>query len=157
MTANAKTKAPRQTRNAAVTDLPKLLLEGLPHAVVLLGDRSQIVYANPAAEQFFGLSYAVLRRQKITDLVTFGCPLLGLVDQVRRTESSVNEYGVEIVLPRTETSHLVDIFGGPLYGTEPYVMLLLQQRSMAQMIERLPFYPAQKAEAAELRRRGRLS
>jgi two-component system nitrogen regulation sensor histidine kinase GlnL len=114
----------------------KRLLEGLPHAVIVLDPNNKIDFANPAAEQFFSLSDTVLRRQKITDLVTFGCPLLGLVEQVRRTEASVNEYGVEVVLPRSEINHLVDVFGGSLPEDSNCVMLLLQQRSMAQMIER---------------------
>lgn len=117
-------------------EMHKLLLEGLPHAVVMLAATNKIEYANPAAEQFFGLSQAVLLRQKICKLVTFGCPLLGLIEQVRRTASSVNEYGVEILLPRSETTHLVDIYGSQLHDEQGSVMLLLQQRSMAQMIER---------------------
>lgn len=126
-----------QTQLAPPTSgVPELLFESLPHALVLLDETDSIAFANPAAEQFFGLSRAVLRRQTISDLVTFGCPLLGLIEQVRRTASSVNEYGVEIVLPRSEANHLVDIYGGPLQGMPGRVMLLLQQRSMAQMIER---------------------
>jgi two-component system nitrogen regulation sensor histidine kinase GlnL len=104
--------------------------------VVLLCEDNRVSYANPAAESFFGLSLAVLRRQEISDLVTFGCPLLSLIDQVRRSGASVNEYGVEVVIPRTEANHLVDVFGGTLPDDRGCVMLLLQQRSMAQMIER---------------------
>ncbi len=112
------------------------LLESLPHAVILLDADDKIAFANPSAEQFFGVSNAVLRRQKISDLVTFGCPLLSLIAQTRRTQASVNEYGVEVVLPRAEATHLVDVFGGPMPDDPNGVMLLMQQRSMAQMIER---------------------
>ena len=121
---------------APLQDIHRSLLEAVPHAVVLLGPDNSVFYANPAAESFFGLSLAVLKRQKVSDLVTFGCPLLSLIDQVRRSEASVNEYGVEVVIPRTEANHLVDVFGGPLPDGSGCVMLLLQQRSMAQMIER---------------------
>lgn len=114
----------------------KLLLESLPHAVVLLDANDRIDFANPSAEQFFGMSDAVLRRQQMSELMTFGCPLLSLIEQIRRTNASVNEYGVEVVLPRTETTHLVDIFGSPMPDDESGVMLLMQRRSMAQMIER---------------------
>lgn len=120
----------------SMSHIHRSLLEALPHAVVLLGADDRVSYANPAAESLFGLSLAVLRRQKVSDLVTFGCPLLSLIDQVRRSEASVNEYGVEIIIPRTEANHLIDVFGGPLPGDCDCVMLLLQQRSMAQMIER---------------------
>ncbi len=119
-----------------LNDIHRSLLEALPHAVVLLCEDNRVSYANPAAESFFGLSLAVLRRQEISDLVTFGCPLLSLIDQVRHSGASVNEYGVEVVIPRTEANHLVDVFGGTLPDDRGCVMLLLQQRSMAQMIER---------------------
>lgn len=128
-------KAPALESNNPA-QMHKLLLEGLPHAVILLDVEDKVVFANPAAEQFFGISHAVLRRLKISELVTFGCPLLGLIEQVRRTQTTVNEYGVEVVLPRSEETQLVDVFGGTLMDEQSHVMLLLQQRSMAQMIER---------------------
>lgn len=131
---NSVSADPAQER--FVAGLPSLVLDSLPHAVILVDGEGRIRFSNPAAEQFFGLSDAVLRRQKLSDLVTFGCPLLSLTDQVRRTFASVNEYGVEVVLPRVETTYLVDVFGGPLLEHRDHVMLLLQQRSMAQMIER---------------------
>ena len=134
MTKNLRSTPTPPERSAA--EMHALLLESLPHAVILLDDGDKIAFANPSAEQFFGISDAVLRRQKISDLVTFGCPLLSLIEQIRRTQASVNEYGVEVVLPRTETTHLVDVFGGPLPDERDCVMLLMQQRSMAQMIER---------------------
>jgi two-component system nitrogen regulation sensor histidine kinase GlnL len=124
-------KAPEST-----SDLHRQLLEALPHAVMILAGDDRIAYANPAAESFFGLSLAVLKRQRITDLLTFGCPLLSLIDQVRRADASLNEYGVEVVIPRTEANHLVDVFAGPLPENRERLLLLLQQRSMAQMIER---------------------
>ena len=128
------TTSPATDASVSVT-APKLL-EVLPHAVLLLGAEDTIEFANPAAEQFFGLSEPVLRRQKLTDLVTFGCPLLGLVEQVRRSQASLNEYGLEVMLPRAEVTHLVDAFGSPLRDQQGLVVLQLQLRSMAQMIER---------------------
>lgn len=113
-----------------------LLLAAVPHPILVLSSDNGIVYANPAAEQFISASQAVLKRQKLDDVVAFGCPLLSLVDQVRQNESTVNEYGVEIVMPRIEGAKLVDVFSGPLPEQPGLIMLMLQQRSMAQMIER---------------------
>lgn len=113
-----------------------LLLAALPHPILVLAVDNRIVYANPAAEVFTRLSQPVLKRQRLDDIVTFGCPLMALVDQVRRSETSVNEYGVEVLMPRTETNRLVDVYSGPLPDQPGLVVLMLQQRSMAQMIER---------------------
>jgi two-component system nitrogen regulation sensor histidine kinase GlnL len=111
-------------------------LAALPHPILVLSSDNGIVYANPAAEQFISVSLAVLKRQRLDDVLAFGCPLLSLVEQVRRTGSTVNEYGVEIVMPRIEGVKLVDIYGGPLTEQAGLIVLMLQQRSMAQMIER---------------------
>jgi two-component system nitrogen regulation sensor histidine kinase GlnL len=78
----------------------------------------------------------MLKRHQLSDLVTFGCPLTSLVAQVRRTGASVNEYGVEVSSPRVEGVKLVDVHSGPLPEQPAIVLLMLQQRSMAQMIER---------------------
>ncbi|MCB1511896.1 MAG: two-component sensor histidine kinase, partial [Hyphomicrobiaceae bacterium] len=114
----------------------RLLLDSLPHAVLVIAPGNRIAFANPPAEQFFSTSISVLKRGTIDDLVTFGCPLLSLLDQVRRNRATLNEYALEVVLPRIEATHLVDVYAGPLIDTPDYVVVMLQQRTMAQMIER---------------------
>ncbi len=113
-----------------------LLLAALPHAILALAEDDRVVYANPAAEQFFSASQAMLKRFRLTDLVAFGAPLTSLVEQVRRSGATVNEYGVEVVTPRVEGVKLVDVHSGPLPEQPSIILLMLQQRSMAQMIER---------------------
>ena len=113
-----------------------LLVAALPHPILVMADEDRIVYANPAAEIFFSTSSAVLRRQHLKDVVAFGCPLVALVAQVRRTEATVNEYGIDVSLPRGEAPRLVDVYSGPLAEHPGQVVLMLQQRSMALMIER---------------------
>lgn len=113
-----------------------LLLAALPHPILTLAEGERIIYANPAAEQFFSAGQATLKRHTLADLVAFGCPLVSLVENVRRTGLSVNEYGVEVVIPRVDGPKLVDVHGGPLPEQPSLILLMLQQRSMAQMIER---------------------
>ncbi len=115
---------------------PLQILEAIPHPLVLLGPGDTVAYVNTAAELFFGAGQAVLKRGKLADLVTFGCPLLALVEQVRRAAVTVNEYGVDVAVPRTEASNLVDVYAGAIAEANDHILLLLQQRSMAQMIER---------------------
>src|SRR5690606_19171008 len=88
------------------------------------------------AESFFQSSQAVLKRQQIGAIVSDDCPLIALARQVARTGSTVNEYGVLISTPKVQAPRLVDIYGGPLPDAPDLVLLMLQQRSMAQMIER---------------------
>ncbi len=113
-----------------------LLLAALPHPILAIAEDERVVYANPAAEGFFSISIAVLRRQRLRDVVGFGCPLIALIDQVRRSDSTVNEYGIEIAMPRLDAPRLVDVYAGPLTDQPGLIVVMLQQRSMAQMIER---------------------
>jgi two-component system nitrogen regulation sensor histidine kinase GlnL len=113
-----------------------MLLAALPHPILVTGEDERIIFANQAAEQFFSMSLAVMRRQSLKEAVGFGCPLVALVDQVRRSGASVNEYGIEITLPRLEGARLVDVYAGPVPEQPGLTIVMLQQRSMAQMIER---------------------
>lgn len=132
----ATTEAPTSAPTARRPVAHDLLLNALPHPILVLAADNGIVYANPAAELFVSASQAVLKRQRLEDVFAFGCPLLSFVEQVRRSGATHNEYAVEISMPRVEGTRLVDVFGGPLVDQPGLIVLMLQQRSMAQMIER---------------------
>jgi two-component system nitrogen regulation sensor histidine kinase GlnL len=112
------------------------LLGALPHPLLVVGQGLTIEYANIAAEDFFQMSAGVLCRRSLTALVAFGSPLIALVEQVQRNGTTVNEYGVDLGSFRFEAPKLVDLYGGPVSETPGRVLIMLQQRSMAQMIER---------------------
>jgi two-component system, NtrC family, nitrogen regulation sensor histidine kinase GlnL len=102
------------------------VMAAIPHPVLVIGADDRAVYANAAAEQFFSIGHTLLKRQTLAEMVGPSSPLVALVKQVRRTGATVNEYGIDLLVPRVAASRLVDVYGG----------LMLQQRSMAQMIER---------------------
>jgi two-component system nitrogen regulation sensor histidine kinase GlnL len=110
------------------------LLDALPHPVVLVSDDNQITEANLAAETFFKTSATVLRRSQIAQFVPFGSPLLALIEQVRLRESAVTEYRVDIGTPRIGGERVVDVYASP--GGGRAVVLMLQERSMAEKIDR---------------------
>ena len=103
---------------------------------MVLGDDDRVLFANAAAESFFSLSHGMLKRQTLPDIIAFSSPLGALVGQVRRSGATVNEYGVDVALPRTGVHRLVDVFAGAMPDQPGLIVLMLQQRSMAQMIER---------------------
>jgi two-component system nitrogen regulation sensor histidine kinase GlnL len=126
-------------RQAQTTRRPvehDLLLGALPHPILVLAEENRIVYANAAAEAFLSTGIALLKRVRLDEVLGFGCPLLALVDQVRRSGSTVNEYAVEVGSPKYASPKLVDVYGGPFSDQPGLVVLMLQQRNMAQMIER---------------------
>ena len=126
-------RPPAPTRRPVEHDL---LLAALPHPILVLAEDNRIVYANAATEAFLSTGIALLKRLRLYDVLGFGCPLLALVEQVRRSGSTVNEYSVEIATPKQPGPKLVDVYGGPLADQPNFVVLMLQQRNMAQMIER---------------------
>jgi two-component system, NtrC family, nitrogen regulation sensor histidine kinase GlnL len=130
-TATARAAAP--ARRPVEHDL---LLGALPHPILVLAVENRIVFANAAAEAFLSTGIALLKRVRLDDLLAFGSPLLALVDQVRRGGSTVNEYSVEVAGQKFPAPRLVDVYGGPLADQPGLIVLMLQQRNMAQMIER---------------------
>ncbi|MDO9383166.1 MAG: ATP-binding protein [Hyphomicrobiaceae bacterium] len=113
-----------------------ILLAALPHPILVIADENRVVYANAAAEAFLSTGIAMMKRGPLDDVLAFGCPLLALIDQVRATGSTVNEYGVELATPKFNTPKLIDVHAGPLPDQPGHIVLMLQQRTMAQMIER---------------------
>lgn len=113
-----------------------VLLDALPHPVLVLSDEDHILYGNFPAEEFFGLSARLLTRRKLQELVPFASPLLALVSQVRRSIATVNEYAIDLGMPDSSPQRVVDVFAAPLPDETGYVLIMLQQRSMAQLIER---------------------
>lgn len=141
----SKSGASKTVLGATVTPLPPTaqpaidrdqLLNALPHPILMIAADQRISYANAAAELFFSMSAGMLKRSRAADIFAFGCPLLALIEQVQTTKATVNEYGVEIAMPRLGGSRLVDVYGGSMPEAPESMFLMLQQRSMAQMIER---------------------
>lgn len=114
---------------------PSLVLGAIPNPILVLDGTGDIEYANPAAEQFFDSGLAMLSRQNIRDVVPFGSPILELVSQVQRDRYVVSEYDVDLGSPRLG-ERLVDVQVSPVPEKEDFVILRLDERSMAAKIDR---------------------
>ena len=112
------------------------MLNALPHPVLMISADGRIADANVAAEQFFEASIPLLRRHMIRDLVPFGSPLLALIEQVRQRGSAVNEYKVDLATPRNPGERLVDLYVGPLSEYPGHVVVVLQERTIADKMDR---------------------
>jgi two-component system nitrogen regulation sensor histidine kinase GlnL len=111
-------------------------LNALPHPIIMVARDGKIADANVAAEQFFEMSIPVLRRHMLRDLVPFGSPLLALIEQVREGGSAVNEYKVDLSTPRNPGERLVDLYVGPLPEYPDRVVVMLQERTIAEKMDR---------------------
>jgi len=133
---SAVTATPRSSPSSRRPLEHDLLLAALPHPIIVLAPDNRIVYANAAAEAFLSSGIALLKRARLDEVVAFGCPLLALVEQVRNSGVTLNEYSVEVAGPKFQSPKLVDVYGGLMTDNPDLVVLMLQQRNMAQMIER---------------------
>jgi two-component system nitrogen regulation sensor histidine kinase GlnL len=112
------------------------VLNALPHPVIVVAANGKVVEANAAAEAFFEVSLPLLRRHSLRELVPFGSPLLVLVEQVRRRGAAVNEYKVDLGTPRNPGDRLVDLHVAPLPEQPDYVVVMLQERTIADKMDR---------------------
>jgi len=112
------------------------VLNALPLAVMVIAPDGMIMDANAAAEDFFDMSVAFLRRHTLHDLAPFGSPLLSLIEQVRQRGGAVNEYKVDLGTPRTPSERLVDLHVAPVPERPGAVVVMLQQRTMADKMNR---------------------
>jgi two-component system, NtrC family, nitrogen regulation sensor histidine kinase GlnL len=112
------------------------VLNALPHPVIVVAPDGKVVDANAAAEAFFEVSLPLLRRQALRDLVPFGSPLLTLVEQVRSRGAAVNEYKVDLGTPRNPGERLVDLHVAPLPEELDCVVVMLQERTIADKMDR---------------------
>ena len=118
------------------TDLAHTVLTALPHPVIMVEADGTISYANADAENFFRSSAAYLSRNALSKFVPFGSPLLTLVDQVRERRGPYNEYRVDISSPRLGPDKIVDIYVAPASERPGPVVVMFQERSMADKIDR---------------------
>ncbi len=107
--------------------------------ILVVGVNGELLYANQAAEQFFDMGIGLLLRQKLADLLPFGSPLLHLVQQVRERDASIAERNVDVSTPR-RTERLADVTLATATDPEGAVVVLLQERSLAQRIDRQLLY-----------------
>lgn len=121
---------------ALTASAAEAVLNSLPHPVIVVGPNGEVCDANAAAEQFFDVSATLLRRYVLRDLVPFGSPLLALIDQVRSRGAAVNEYKVDLGTPRVSGERLVDLHVAPVLEQPGNVVVMLQQRTIADKMDR---------------------
>jgi two-component system, NtrC family, nitrogen regulation sensor histidine kinase GlnL len=120
----------------STTSAADAVLNALPHPVIVVASDGKVVDANVAAESFFEVSAPLLRRHLLRDLVPFGSPLLTLIEQVRKRGAAVNEYKVDLGTPRNPGDRLVDLHVAPLPEQTDYVVVMLQERTIADKMDR---------------------
>jgi two-component system nitrogen regulation sensor histidine kinase GlnL len=126
---------PTRPANPANAIDPESLLNSLGEAVVAIAADNRIRFVNHAAEQLLGAGAPLLNGQSLEDLVPGDAPLLAIIDQCRRTGSSIAESEVHLESPRIGI-HDVDVRATAWSENPDVVILTLQERSIARQISR---------------------
>jgi len=134
--ANIQDRGMRTVEPLLMATAADAVLNALPLPVIVVSSDGKVADANVAAEAFFEVSLPLLRRHLLRDLVPFGSPLLTLVEQVRATGAAVNEYKVDLGTPRNPGDRSVDLHVAPLAERPNYVVVMLQERSIADKMDR---------------------
>ncbi|CDN53910.1 Nitrogen regulation protein NtrB [Neorhizobium galegae bv. officinalis bv. officinalis str. HAMBI 1141] len=126
-----------QAQDAAIGNaLAMAVLNSVQNPVILVDAAGKVAFANWEAEAFFGASAAHLAKNRISTFIPFGSPLLALIDQVRERKAPVNEYRVDLSSPRLGQDKLVDLYVAPVVSEPGSVVVVFQERSMADKIDR---------------------
>lgn len=121
---------------AALNAAANIVLNTIRRPVIMIDPQGLIAFANADAEDFFRSSATILARSTLERFVPFGSPILQLVDQVRERNAPVNEYRVDISSPRLGDERIVDLYVAPVPELPGSVVIMFQERSMADKIDR---------------------
>jgi two-component system nitrogen regulation sensor histidine kinase GlnL len=112
------------------------VLEALPNAIFTVSREAMIEDANAAAEAFFELGKPLLIGQRLDRLLPFGSPLITLIQHVRDRGAAINEYRVDLGRPGQDADRRVDVHCAPLAEADGLVLVVLQERTIADKIDR---------------------
>lgn len=115
--------------------VPGQIISALPMPVIVIDAGLRIIFVNQAAEQFFDMGAGHLVKLQLKDVIPFGSPMFSLVEQVHARGATIGERNVDLSTPRHGERH-ADLTLTPLPEPEGAVVVVLQERSLAQRIER---------------------
>ena len=111
------------------------ILNALASTIMVISTNDTISYINNAGEQFFQGSAAHLTGQKICNIIPSDSQILAVLKQVKNSGTAVSEYSLPLKTPRIG-DHLVNIHASPLPDHPSFVILAIQERSIAATIDR---------------------
>lgn len=129
--------APLMTRPSGTAEIPdfETILNAIASTIMVISNDNNICYLNNAGEQFFQSSVSHLTGQDISYLIPADSPILAVLKQVKNSGTAVSEYGLPLETPRIG-DHLVNVYANPLPDHPDFIILAIQERSIAATIDR---------------------
>lgn len=130
----ARPRAPLSARRAGNGLDPMAVLNALPDPVIVIDADDNIRFINLDAQEFFDLSAAMIVGSPFAGLLPPGSPVVGLIEQVRKSMRSASQAGVVIDTPRTGV-HEVSVQVAAMGDPADYIVVSLHERSLARRID----------------------
>jgi two-component system, NtrC family, nitrogen regulation sensor histidine kinase GlnL len=115
---------------------PAKVLNALAQPLLTVDSEGWVIDVNVAAETFFDMGRATLVRSRLTDLIPADSPLLALIAEALDNRATVNGYKIDISTARIGNRNDVDVFIAPLPQPGEAVAIMLQERAIAEKIDR---------------------
>jgi two-component system, NtrC family, nitrogen regulation sensor histidine kinase GlnL len=115
---------------------PAKVLNALAQPLIAVDGQGRVIDLNSAAETFFDMGRSALLKTSLTEILPFGSPVLNLVAEALNNHATVNGYKIDISTPRTGNRGIVDVFIAPLPHPINAVAIMLQERAIAEKIDR---------------------
>ncbi len=112
------------------------VLNALVQPLLTVDAQGMVIDVNVAAETFFDMGRGTLLGSRLTDFIPSDSPVLALVAEALSNRATVNGYKIDISTPRIGNRNDVDVFVTPLPQTDDVVAILLQERAIAEKIDR---------------------
>lgn len=110
--------------------IPDGILNALATAILVVAEDDRIVFANPAAEQFFQSSISTLTKSSLPELVAEDNPLMSLISKARKQDTVIREFGFRLSTPRLGTRS-VTVDCAPLGTALGHFVLSFQEHASA--------------------------
>lgn len=121
----------------AESGLASQILAAMAMPLVVLDGANRFLHANPAAEEFFGISVAQLAQLGLTDLLPGDNPIFMLLEHVRQTGATVSDHDLSLQSPRLRKRGItvqVSALGnapGSSMGEDPGALVVVFQNASA--------------------------
>lgn len=123
-------------RPVALNDqFPTAILDSLSEAILVIDSGGLMLYANLAAEQFFGVGRTRLVGHPLHEFVPEDSPLFSLLEQVLTTGGAVAESGVTLASPRIG-NRFCALRLSPVVDSDGMVVVSLSEQTIARNIDR---------------------
>ena len=109
------------------------ILAGLTHPVLVVDEADCLTYVNTAGEEFFRLSFGLLKGESLTHVFEPDHSIFGMIRRVRLNSASLSDQGVALASPKLG-QRLLDIQVSPMLDegrSMVGIIITLQERALA--------------------------